>query len=195
MSCCARCAVLQSRRSQGTQPGAAGHQLARHDEEEICQDPDALSDLEYLIREIADAVEIPANASLATRCQVFGQVAGLVARIVDFQNDCPLVICVADGRLIGQIAAHLYCELSIALGGLVPAELFDRLATDTCGERFQAACDSKFASVARSDLECKPFTKGNFEKVFEEAQNNQCAANPDEDDDPSPDPHMTSSSS
>jgi len=161
------------------------------DEEQICQDPDALADLEDLIREIVDAIEIPAHASQATRCHVFGQIAGLIAEIVDFQEECPIICCIADGRLIGEISAKLYCELSIALGGLVPVELFDRLATDTCGERFQESCDEKFAYVATSDHECKPFTKDEFEEVFEEAQNNQCAANPGDGHDPHPDPHMT----
>jgi len=146
---------------------------------DVCDDLDAIDDLRELIAAIVDDIVVPVGASEPTQCHVLGQVAGLLAAIDELQDTCG-DLCVADGAFIGEISAFLYCELSIALGGLELAELFERLATDACGVRFQVACDHSFESTATADLQCLPFTEGTFTPVFREAQNNQCADNPDD---------------
>jgi len=154
--------------------------LRATDPVDICVDLDAIDDLRELIAAIVDDIDVPVGASEPTQCHVLGQIAGLLAEITELQDECG-DLCIADGEFIGEISAFLYCELSIALGGLELTELFERLATDACGTSFQVACDTKFEVTAVADLECRPFTEGVFTEVFLEAQNNQCADNPDED--------------
>jgi hypothetical protein len=142
-----------------------------------CPSLERLDELEAILRDIADRLDVPADFSDAVQCHVVGQAAGLIAEIVDFQDEC-LGFCIADGQFVGEVSAHLYCELSIALGGLGLADLFERLATDTCGTQFQDACDDAFEATAIDFPECAEFTVAPFEDVFALTQNNQCAANP-----------------
>lgn len=144
---------------------------------DACEDLDALDALREIIAEVVDGIAVPVGATEAVQCHVAGQVAGLLAEIEELQEECG-GICIADGDFIGEISAQLYCALSIALDGLVPVELFERLATDACGEAFQAACDAQFFETAATRAACVPFTIAPFDDVFELTQNNQCADNP-----------------
>lgn len=144
-----------------------------------CPDLEEVIELRDTARAIVDALEVPPGASLAVQCHFQGQAAGLVAAILELQAECEGT-CIADGQFIGEISALLYCELSIALGGLVEVELFERLATDACGAAFQLACDVTFETEAVDILECVPFTEGTFTGVFLEVKNNQCADNPED---------------
>jgi hypothetical protein len=148
-------------------------------EDDICQDLEAVADLQDLIQGIVDALDVPDAPSEAAQCHLQGQVAGLVAEVIDLQDTC-VDVCIADGEFIGAISAFLYCELSVALGGLELAELFERLATTLCGEQFEDACDATFFSTAATTASCVPFTIAPFDDVFEQTQNNQCASNPED---------------
>lgn len=164
-----------------------GHSLARQaiasvedasPEPNICDDLEAVVDLRALIQGIVDDLtEIPPSEVAACRLQ--GHIIGLLSEVDDLQDSCEDT-CIADGQFIGEISAELYCALSIALDGLGLADLFDRLAATACGELFQSACDTKFFATATGDPECLPFTADPFDDVFFVAQNNQCAANPDD---------------
>jgi hypothetical protein len=149
------------------------------DEDELCQDLEAIDLLQDIIQGTVDNIVIPPGASEAAVCHVQGQVAGLVAEVIDLQDTC-VDTCVADGQFIGQVSALLYCDLSVALGGLELAELFERLATTVCGEAFEDACDAAFFATATTRASCVPFTIAPFTAVFDEVQNNQCASNPDD---------------
>jgi hypothetical protein len=153
--------------------------VARVGGDDACGDLAALDELRELIQAITDGIAIPAPVTDVTRCHVFGQIAGLIAAVEDLVDECG-EICTEDGEFIGAVSAQLYCALSIALDGLVPVELFVRLATDTCGDLFQIACDDLFETTAVLDLACQPFTEGTFTEVFREVQNNQCADNPED---------------
>ena len=147
-------------------------------EPNICDDTEAILDLRTLIEGIvATIVVIPPSEVAACRLQ--GHIVGLLSEVDELQETCEDV-CIADGDFFGNIAASLYCALSIALDGLGLADLFDRLPTTVCGEQFEAACDAQFFATAVSTADCEEFTEGDFEDVFEVAQNNQCAANPDD---------------
>lgn len=144
----------------------------------LCEDPEAIVDLRGLIQDIVDDLVVIPPSEVAA-CRLQGQIVGLVAEIDDLQDTCDDT-CIADGVFIGQISAELYCALSIALDGLGLADLFERLATTACEEQFQDACDDEFFDTATGDPECLPFTIDPFDDVFAVAQNNQCAANPED---------------
>lgn len=167
---------VRAGRSLGAQAIASVEEASA--EPNICDDIEAIDQLQALIEDIVeDLVDIPPSEIAACRLQ--GQIVGLLAEVADLQDTCEDT-CIADGEFIGEISAQLYCALSIALDGLGLAELFDRLATTVCGELFEDACDGAFFDTATSDLECVEFTEDPFDDVFNVAQNNQCASNPDD---------------
>ena len=145
---------------------------------DLCDDLEAIQELQDAATDITDAIPIPPDAPETAQCHARGQFAGLLAELVELQELCGTT-CITDGEFIGEVSAQLYCALSIALDGLGLAELFDRLATNACGELFQDACDITFLDVATDDPLCLEYTLAPFEDVFDVAQNNQCAANPD----------------
>jgi hypothetical protein len=161
--------------------GQAIARLAPNDPTDLCHDQPRIDHLQAIIQAAAEdaEAELPASPSQAVKCHVLGQIAGLLKRIADLQEQC-IDACILDGEFIGEVSAHLYCALSIALDGLGLGDLFTRLATDACGVNFQVACDNKFEEVSTGDPECLPFTEGEFTEVFLQTQNNQCADNPDE---------------
>jgi hypothetical protein len=145
----------------------------------VCTDLEGIAELRATAQSIVDALYVPPGASEVVRCHLAGQVAGLLAQLQDLTDEC-VGLCIADGLFVGELSGRLYCALSIALGGLVPVELFERLPTDACGTAFQASCDAGFVTVATGDPDCVPFTVAPHTEAYLEVQNNQCAENPDE---------------
>jgi hypothetical protein len=79
-----------------------------------------------------------------------------------------------DGRAVGEVAAALYCDLSIALGGLGVDELLEPAAADACSRTFESACRSAFDRAARGIPNCRQFTRAEFREAYEVARFNQC---------------------
>lgn len=133
-----------------------------------------------------------------TQCRFLGLVQGMLDELDGLFTGCANQ-CFQEGQFAGELSALAYCELSIALGGLVTADQFLRGPVQVCGLSFELGCDSKFSTFATfytNDLgeRCEPFTEdadgcpgsgdGCFFEVFDQARENQCAYNPlDEDAD------------
>lgn len=145
----------------------------------VCSDLEAIEALRVSAQAVVDGLYVPPGASEAVQCHVAGQVAGLLAQLLDLQAEC-LGVCIADGLFVGEVSGRLYCALSVALGGLVPVELLVRLPTDACGSAFQSSCDAGFATLATGDPACAPYTATPHAEAYVEARNNQCAVNPAE---------------
>ncbi len=90
--------------------------------------------------------------------------------------------CKSDGRFVGETAAALFCDLSIALGGLGEDDLLIPGPESTCSRAFESACQHAFdrsivdyaASVGDPSADCTAFTQGAFKSAFEIARYNQC---------------------
>lgn len=121
----------------------------------------------------------PVFASDYVICRYYGFARGVADRLIEIQNEC-LGYCVLDGQMIGEIAAQMYCELSILLGGLAKdVDLIEGFLT-LCGAAQVGACESIFASITTNydDPACTQYTEGDYSEVWAQAQNNQCVYNP-----------------
>ncbi len=145
-----------------------------------CDNVDAFADI---VIDIVDGLTVAAPSDAAL-CHFVGTVNGLLAQVEDIQTQCA-EDCFLDGDFIGEIAGLLYCELSIALGGLGLDVTFVPGPVGLCGENFEAACFETFESTTTGDPLCEPFTPldppadPDFTEVWEQTRNNQCLFNPE----------------
>jgi hypothetical protein len=122
-----------------------------------------------------------------TKCRYLGWVQGAVEQVDTFFNSCADT-CFLEGEFVGNLVADVYCQLSIALGGLATADDFIRGPVEVCGLGFETACDSTFLTKTTGfpGGQCLPFTREPFLDVYFQTQTNQCAFDPIDPDDPDP---------
>jgi hypothetical protein len=146
-----------------------------------------------IVYEDVSRLTLPQNPSLATTCRYTGTVDGVYNKLDELYGTCADE-CFLDGQFAGELSGEVYCELSIALGGLAVADGFMRGPVAVCGFNFEVGCDSSFValttSYANTDGLCEPFTEGEFSDVWEQARVNQCAYEPI----PEPDPLVSEAS-
>ena len=121
------------------------------------------------------------HASANTVCRYTGTADGVYSALDTLYGTCSDQ-CFLDGTFAGQLSGEVYCELSIALGGLAEADDFLRGPVQVCGLNFEVGCDSQFIATTTTftstDGVCVPYTEGTFEAVWDQARNNQCAYEP-----------------
>jgi hypothetical protein len=144
--------------------------------------------IDYFHEVLSDNVSrltLPENPSASTVCRYTGTVDGVYRELEDQYGTCADE-CFLDGELAGQLSGEVYCELSIALGGLVEADDFLRGPVEVCGLSFEIGCDSAFIGTTVDYVNeygaCEPFTEDDFFGVWDQARNNQCAYDPIEPD-------------
>jgi hypothetical protein len=140
--------------------------------------------IDYFLQIVQDNVSrltLPAHASTNTVCRYTGTADGVYNALDTLYGTCSDQ-CFLDGTFAGELSGQVYCELSIALGGLAEADDFLRGPVEVCGLNFEIGCDSQFISTttsfATTDGVCAPYTEGTFEEVWDQARNNQCAYEP-----------------
>jgi hypothetical protein len=154
---------------------------------DVDADCDNVDAFQEAILDAIDTVSLATPPSTASLCHFKGTIDGLLAELEDIQDECGLggPSCFLEGEFIGQVSAQLYCELSIALGGLAyPDEEFLPGPVDDCDADFEAGCQQAFGVTANADAECVEFTEHPFDGVFEDTRDNQCVANPLPSEDP-----------
>jgi hypothetical protein len=128
---------------------------------------------------------LPANPSTSTVCRYTGTADGVYSELENLYGTCADQ-CFLDGEMAGALSGEIYCELSIALGGLVAADDFLRGPVQVCGLSFEIGCDSAFIDTtvdySNEDGVCRPYTEEEFFAVWDQARNNQCAYEPIEPD-------------
>lgn len=90
--------------------------------------------------------------------------------------------CKADGKVVGQTAGALFCDLSIALGGIGEDELLFPGPESACSRAFEKACRHAFdrsiaeyaATIGDPSADCTVFAQGEFQRAYEIARHNQC---------------------
>jgi hypothetical protein len=140
--------------------------------------------VEYFLSIVEDNVSrltLPPRSSNSTICRYTGTVDGVYGALDTLYGTCADQ-CFLDGEFAGELSGEVYCELSIALGGLAAADDFLRGPVQVCGFNFEIGCDSAFidttTSYTNTDGVCGPFTEGSFFTVWDQARNNQCAYQP-----------------
>jgi cysteine-rich repeat protein len=148
----------------------------------IDQDCNALVEdtfFKTIILNLIYGMSLPPDATERVACHFYGSIAGIVARLLELEEEC-LEQCVLDGQFVGEFAAVMYCELSIALGGLSLADDLIEGILSLCGAAMVPACENTFETVAATyetiSLEsCAPYVDT---EVYDQAKHNQCVYNP-----------------
>jgi hypothetical protein len=137
--------------------------------------------IDYFLQVVEDSVSrltLAVNASDSTVCRYTGTVDGVYDGLDTLYGTCSDQ-CFLDGQFAGQLSAEVYCELSIALGGLAEADDFMRGPVEVCGLNFEIGCDTEFIGVSvayeNDDGVCLEYTEGEYLTVWDQARNNQCA--------------------
>ncbi len=159
---------------------AAGASIARQAWRSV-NDCDRVERFEDLVISVLERYAPPPAPTTYSLCRFVGVAAGIVDTLDEVFFGCTDA-CLLEGEFVGEISAVVYCELSIALNGLSTADAFVRGPVQVCGLSFEIGCDASFLGTAFSYVNpqgmCLPFTEGEFEPVFEQARENQCAYNP-----------------
>ena len=168
---------------------AIGCQSAATDSDGVLCDAPELSSAFALGSELAngcDGEDCAASADLTVASQEEGScaLAGLKQglRRGHKQDKTEQRQCQRNGKVVGQTAAALYCDLSIALGGLGEDELLTPGEQSKCSRAFESACHQAFdksvrdyaASSGDPSADCTVFARGEFRRAFEIARFNQC---------------------
>jgi hypothetical protein len=129
---------------------------------------------------------IPAGAPDYVFCRYHGYIAGAADQLSAIEDEC-IDQCVQNGNMIGELATMMYCELSIALGGLEEADDLLEGVLSLCGEATVDACETLFNNNTPGyenflGQSCEPYTQDEFSNVWEQAKHNQCVYNPVEED-------------
>lgn len=170
--------IPKRRYTTGYNQGVDSTNTAWNDFQPKCADATAFSQIiksnlaNYTINEIPP--------SRNTVCRYGGYVTGVLDTVDSIMASCNE--CYALGKLIGEVSAIAYCELSIALQGLGPADDFLRGPVTACGVNYQDGCDRNF-EVASQDYSngsgiCLPYTADPFSEIWRSAELIQCAYNP-----------------
>jgi hypothetical protein len=147
----------------------------------INQDCSQLENFTSILENSFNSLILPPNASLAVQCRHAGIVNGGIDALDNLWPVCT-DLCTTDGFDIGKLVGKLYCDLSIALGGLEPADDFIRGPVTWCQFLGQVYCDCSYISytpVYESPVgKCRPYTDEPYYDTWDQFRNNGCAENP-----------------
>lgn len=120
-----------------------------------------------------------AGADRGALCQHAGNIAGTLEELHGIWAACGAQCC-EEGELIAEITGQLYCDLSIALGGVGATDYLPRAPQASCGEAFQACCDARFQAFTQGYIDpegasCRGYTEGAFSSAWDQARSNQCS--------------------
>lgn len=110
-------------------------------------------------------------------CRYTGMTDGVYAGLDEVWLQCGGDCC-DEGEAIGELAAEIYCQLSILLGGLGEPDLFVRRPVWTCGFSFQTCCDSMFVGFSQDFPECLPYTEDPYYDIWDGTRVMQCSYTP-----------------
>jgi hypothetical protein len=169
---------------------------------------DRLEEFETFVINSLMGLELPPRVDPHLICAYSGIVEGTLQTLDEYYVQCGDQ-CAKQGRLIGEISALAYCEMSFALGGLATGGEFVRAPVQFCGSVYQIGCDLTFNTVTRGYVDdmwddpetpdvhegiCAQYTDGGdildpatgkpmWEPVWNQVRETQCAyVQPDDDD-------------
>jgi hypothetical protein len=147
----------------------------------INQDCGQLESFSSILENSFNALTLPPDASRAVQCRHAGMINGGIDALDNLWPVCTN-LCTTDGLDIGKLIGKLYCDLSIALGGLEPADDFIRGPVMWCQFLGQTFCDVSYMSFTptyESPLgACRPYTVEPHYETWDQFRNNGCAENP-----------------
>jgi hypothetical protein len=147
----------------------------------INQDCGQLESFSSILENSFNALTLPPDASRAVQCRHAGMINGGIDALDNLWPVCTN-LCTTDGLDIGKLIGKLYCDLSIALGGLEPADDFIRGPVMWCQFLGQTFCDVSYMSFTPTYESpvgaCRPYTVEPHYETWDQFRNNGCAENP-----------------
>lgn len=128
----------------------------------------------------------PTGATEYSVCRYTGLYDGVLQELDSVWTGCEGQCC-QEGSVIGELAADMYCQLSILLGGLADPNDFVRRPVFFCGFAFQVCCDATFLSSSLiyqgpdstgQMTQCTPYTEPPFIEIWNNTRELQCAYEP-----------------
>ena len=110
-------------------------------------------------------------------CRYTGVVDGSMAEVDNLWLKCGGDCC-DEGMALGELAAEMYCQLSIMLHGLANPDMFARRPVHMCGYAYQGCCDSNFVGTSRSVPMCLQYTNTPYFDVWDDTRLMQCVYTP-----------------
>lgn len=138
-------------------------------------DCDSLETFENIVMNNLNDFVVPPGSSNAVICRHSGMTEGIIQQLEVISQRCAS-LCAREGKIIGQLSALLYCQLSNALGGLSNPDLFIRRPVFVCGFNYQVSCDAKFVGDTQNN--CSSYTRNPWIAVWNKTRHNQCAYDP-----------------
>ena len=147
----------------------------------INQDCGQLESFISILENSFNSLILPPNATRAVQCRHAGIINAGIDALDDLWPICT-GLCTNDGLDIGRLVGKLYCDLSIALGGLAPAEDFVRGPVMWCQFLGQTFCDVSYMSFTPTYESpvgaCRSYTVEPYYETWDQFRNNGCAENP-----------------
>jgi len=112
-------------------------------------------------------------------CRYTGMTDGVYEELDNVWLQCGGECC-SEGEVIGELAAEIYCQLSILLDGLASPDLFLRRPVHTCGFAFEVCCDIDYVVVSQEYPMCLPYTLDPYYDVWDATRVMQCSYTPPE---------------
>lgn len=162
----------------------AGVQSGRSLVEQAWNAVDECNNLERFSKVVMDtlsSVSLPPGSDDYVVCRTVGTLAGAAYQVDETWTQCAIECC-DEGNLVGWIMGKLYCDLSIAFGGVRLVNYLVQQPMNFCGAVAQNCCRSEFQSFTptyRSHWgECRPYTRGAFASTWVQSRNSVCAFQP-----------------
>lgn len=131
-----------------------------------------------VVMETLQNVSLPPGSDDYVVCRTVGTLVGAVEQVDETWTLCAIACC-DEGELVGWIMGKLYCDLSIALGGVRLTNFLVQRPMGFCGATAQACCRDTFQSVTPTYQglfgSCRPYTQGRFRATWTQSRNSVCS--------------------
>jgi len=109
---------------------------------------------------LLDDLSIPPDSGDHVICHYYAYMNGISDKLKEIDSVCKPQ-CVLTGEFVGEIAARLYCELSIGFDGITDWDFVTSILS-VCDSEMEDTCDSTYndttaAYVNVFGLQCNPF--------------------------------------
>lgn len=180
----AQSAPLGCRAPRDTRAFEAGLQSGRSLVQQAWNSVSSCGNLERfstVVMETLQSVSLPPGSDDYVVCRTVGTLAGAVDQVDEIWGLCAIACC-DEGELVGWIMGKLYCDLSIALGGVRLTNFLVQRPMGFCGATAQTCCRDEFQSVTPTYQgfygACRPYTQGAFRATWMQSRNSVCSYRP-----------------
>jgi hypothetical protein len=146
--------------------------------ENNCERMTATPSFKNSIIDIINDLSVPQDSTDFVLCHYYGYMNGIADRLKELDADCPQQ-CLMDGNFIGEVAAKMYCELSIGFDGIQQSSDFNTGILSVCDETMTDSCGSTFDDQTAIYVnvfgdQCESYTQIPYTPVWETAKLRQC---------------------